>query len=34
MKDRVNFVWSADPAQQDVDDLIFWEQSGPKVSQR
>ena len=34
MKERREFVWASDPAQQDVDDLIFWEQSGPRVSQR
>lgn len=34
MKDRIQFARTADPAQQDVDDLIFWEQSGPRASQR
>ena len=34
MTDRREFACLADPAQQDVDDLIFWEQSGPRVSQR
>lgn len=34
MKDRREFARAADPAQQDVDDLIFWEQSGLRVSQR
>lgn len=34
MKDRRKFARTADPAQQDVDDLIFLEQPGPRVSQR
>ena len=34
MKDKRKFARPADPIQQDVDDLIFWEQSGPRVSQR
>ena len=34
MKDRVQFARTADPVQQDVDDLIFWEQPELRASQR
>ena len=27
-------AWSAEPQPQDVDDLIFFGQTGPQVSQR
>lgn len=34
MTERYFPARSADPSQQDVDDLIFWGQTGPQVSQR
>lgn len=34
MTERYPAARSADPSQQDVDDLIFLGQTGPQVSQR
>jgi len=34
MTERYLPARSADPSQQDVDDLIFLDQAGPQVSQR
>lgn len=34
MTEKRGRAWSADPQTQDVDDLIFWGQTGPQVSQR
>ena len=34
MKEKRGTAWSADPQTQDVDDLFFWGQTGPQVSQR
>ena len=34
MTDTRGTVWSADPPQKDIDDLIFLEQNDQSVSQR
>ena len=34
MTDRKGALWNGEPQPQDVDDLIFWGQTGPQVSQR
>ncbi len=34
MTDRREFARQAGPEPQDVDDLIFWGQNGPQISQR
>ena len=34
MTEKRGTAWKTDPQPQDVDDLIFWGQSGPQVSQR
>ncbi len=34
MTEKRGTVWSTEPQPQDVDDLIFWGQTGPRVSQR
>jgi len=34
MTDTRRVSRAADPPQQDIDDLIFWGQTGPQVSQR
>lgn len=34
MTDRREFAREPEPSQQDVDDLIFWGQTDPRISQR
>ena len=34
MTEKSRAAWNAEPQPQDVDDLIFWGQTGLTVSQR